>query len=201
MPNLLGGKVTFTVMAVLGAAAIGLFFWSMHLQSQNGAQKKEIQKLTEDLNLLQKEVEVKEASAKASEDSLNKMVQEQSALAAKHTQEKKDLETKLNALQDEAKNQKKVLEKLRADNKKLGGKIDQKKNELAALQAGLANAKPGTAAALKKQIADKEKELAELQKKAVEYDNQIEKIKSESASIDCLRMPVPQRILHELFGV
>jgi chromosome segregation ATPase len=201
MFNLLGGKVTFTVIAILGAAAVGLFFWTMHLQSQNGAQKKEIQQLTEDLNQIKKEVEVKEASAKASEDSLNKMVQEQGALAAKHAQEKKDLETKLKALQDEAKTQKQQLESLRSENKNLSSSIDQKKNEIANLQANLAQAQPGAAEALKKQIEDKQKELQAMQERATNYEKQIEQIKNELASIDCLRMSVPQRILHELFGL
>ncbi len=77
MLNLLGTKVTWTIIALLGITTASLFFWTMHLQSKNGAQKKEIRQLTEDLNLIKKEIEVKEASAKASEESLNKMVQEQ----------------------------------------------------------------------------------------------------------------------------
>ncbi|RPI72984.1 MAG: hypothetical protein EHM45_21420 [Desulfobacteraceae bacterium] len=201
MLNLLGGKVTFTVIAVLGAAAVGLFFYTMHLQNKNGAQKKEIQQLTEDLNLVKKEVEVKEASAKASEESLNKMVQEQGALAAKHAQEKRDLENKLRALQEETKIQKQQLETLRADIRKLNAGIDQKKKEISDLQANLALAQPGAAEALKKEIEAKEKELKTMQERATDYEKQIEKIKTELASIDCLRMLVPQRILHELFGL
>ena len=201
MFNLLGGKVTFTVIAVLGAAAVGLFFYTMHLQNKNGAQKKEIQQLTEDLNLVKKEVEVKESSAKASEESLNKLVQEQGALAAKHSQEKKDLENRIKALQDEARNQKAQLETLRTENKKLGNDMDQKKKELADLHAGLAQAQPAAAEVLKKQIAEKEKELKTMQERSKEYEKQIEQIKTELASIDCLRMPVSQRILHELFGL
>ena len=201
MLNLLGGKVSLTIIGVLGAALVVLFFWTMHLQSKNGAQKKEIQQLTEDLNLIKKEVEVKEASAKASEESLNKLVQEQGNLAAKHAQEKKDLANRIKALQDEAKNQKVQLETLRTENKKLGVDMDQKKKELADLLAGLAQAQPAAAEVLKKQIAEKEKELKTMQERSKEYEKQIEQIKTELASIDCLRMPVSQRILHELFGL